>query len=83
VAGPPGTYNVASGAEHTMRALAELIAARIGPDAPALLDVGALPYRANEQMRYVLDATRAARVLGWRAAIPLAAGLDEVIAAHR
>ncbi len=80
IAGPAGAYNVASGVEHTLRALAAQIAARIGPDAAALLDVGALPYRDGEQMRYVLDPTLASVALGWRAVIPLTDGLDELIA---
>jgi len=83
VVGPVGTYNVATGVEHTMRAIAEQVAARFGDAAPALLDIGALPYRSGEQMRYVLDPTRACDGLGWRARISLADGLDAVVAARR
>lgn len=80
LAGPAGTYNVATGTEITMRALATAVAARTSR--ADLLDVGALPYRDNEQMRYVLSPDRAASSLGWRAAVTLAAGLDQVLAAR-
>ncbi|HVK72276.1 MAG TPA: NAD(P)-dependent oxidoreductase [Kofleriaceae bacterium] len=83
VAGPPGTYNVSSGVEVEMRALAVAVADRFGPDARGRLDLGALPYRDNEQMRYVLDPSRAAAALGWRATTSLDAGLDRVVAAAR
>lgn len=65
LAGPPGTYNISTGTEVPMRALAEELAARAGR--PDLLAIGALPYRPNEQMRYVLSPARAAAILGWRA----------------
>lgn len=64
LAGPPGTYNIASGVEVTLRDLALALASHHGR--PDLLDVGALPYRPAEQMRYLLDPTRAAQALGWR-----------------
>ena len=62
--GPPGTYNVSTGVELTLRDLAISIATR--RNAVHLLDIGALPYRGNEQMRYVLDPSRAMASLGWR-----------------
>lgn len=80
VAGPPGVYNVSTGVEHAMRDVAAMVAARVGGDAAARLDVGALPYRDGEQMRYVLDPSRAAAALGWRARVSLAAGLDALVA---
>lgn len=61
--GPAGTYNISSGTEITLRDLALSLATRAGKT--HLLDIGALPYRANEQMRYVLSPARAAAALGW------------------
>jgi nucleoside-diphosphate-sugar epimerase len=83
VDGAPGVYNIGSGTEVALRVLATDVAARFGADARALLDIGSLPYRDSEQMRYVLDATRAAAALGWRPYVSLAAGLDQVVAAAR
>jgi nucleoside-diphosphate-sugar epimerase len=83
IEGKPGVYNVGSGTEVTMRVLAADIAARFGADVRALLEIGALPYRPGEQMRYVLDSTRAAAEITWRPYIVLAAGLDQVVAAAR
>jgi nucleoside-diphosphate-sugar epimerase len=83
VDGKPGVYNIGSGTEVALRVLATDIAARFGADARARLDIGSLPYRENEQMRYVLDATRAAADIAWRPYIALAAGLDQVVFAAR
>lgn len=63
--GPAGTYNISSGTEITLRDLALELARRMGKS--ALLDIGALPYRPGEQMRYVLSPARAAAALGWHA----------------
>ncbi|HUQ08654.1 MAG TPA: NAD(P)-dependent oxidoreductase [Kofleriaceae bacterium] len=63
--GPAGTYNISSGTEITMRALATELATRTSTT--HLLDIGALPYRPNEQMRYLLSPARAAASLGWTA----------------
>ena len=83
LAGPAGTYNVGSGSEVTMRWLAADLAARFGGDLHSRLDIGALPYRPDEQLRYLLDSTLAAAELGWRPDIGLAGGLDQVVAAAR
>jgi nucleoside-diphosphate-sugar epimerase len=69
LAGPPGTYNVSTGTEITMRALALELATLTSTT--HLLDIGALPYRPNEQMRYVLSPARAASRLGWHSRTPL------------
>ncbi len=81
--GRPGTYNIGSGTEVTMRWLAADLAARFGGDLHSRLDIGALPYRPDEQLRYLLDSTLAAAALGWRPEIALASGLDQVVAAAR
>ncbi|MBZ0236918.1 MAG: NAD(P)-dependent oxidoreductase [Deltaproteobacteria bacterium] len=62
--GPAGTYNISSGTELTLRDLALTIATRAGK--PHLLAIGALPYRPNEQMRYLLSPARASTTLGWK-----------------
>jgi len=72
---PPGTYNAGSGHELPVREALRLLAAAVGPDAAKLLDLGALPTRDGEAMRYAVDIHRCATHLGWRAAITLAAGL--------
>ena len=72
---PPGTYNAGSGRELPVREALKVLAAAIGPDAARLLEFGALPTRPGEAMRYAVDTTRCAAVLGWQAAISLKAGL--------
>jgi UDP-glucose 4-epimerase len=42
-------------------------------------EIGALPYRPNEQMHYVGDPGKIQRVLGWRAEVPLAEGLRRTL----
>ena len=81
-------YNIASG--HETR-VADVIGAVLAAAATAtgepiaalagLVQLGALPYRENEQMRYVLAVERAAADLGWRAEVPLAAGLAATVRA--
>jgi UDP-glucose 4-epimerase len=74
---PAGTYNAATGRETPVADLIIKIAARFGrPDLP---DLGALPYRDGEAMRYVLDPARAAARLGFRAAIDLDRGLSTLL----
>jgi UDP-glucose 4-epimerase len=77
---PPGIYNVGTGVETPVievvtRVVAE--ASRVaGADLMPLLDAGSVPYRDGEQMRYVLDVTRARELLGWQAEI----ALDDAVA---
>ena len=78
---PVGLYNAGSGREHTLAEVARLGAALIGADSERLLRVGALPYRAHEQMRYLLDPTRAHARLGWRARTTLEVGLRATLSA--
>lgn len=73
---PAGLYNAGTGVEHSVRAAAEGLARRLGR--PELLEVGALPYREGELMRYALDPTRARARLGFVAAVDLERGLDEL-----
>lgn len=73
---PAGVYNAGTGVETAVAALVRALAWRV--DRPELLDIGALPYRAGEVMRYVLDPARARERLKFVAAVELAAGLESL-----
>ena len=66
-----GALNVATGRETSLLELG----AALG------LETAAGPGRLGEVRRSCLDATAAARALGWRARTPLAAGLERTLAA--
>ena len=72
---PTGTFNAGSGHELPIRDVLLQLAAHLGPAALAHLQLGAVPARAGEAMRYVIDPTRSATLLGWRTTISLADGL--------
>jgi nucleoside-diphosphate-sugar epimerase len=76
---PPGVFNASGGREVPVREAALTIARAVSPEACALLDVGALPYREHEQMRYLLDASRAREGLGWTPRVELATGVARVV----
>lgn len=78
-----GTWNVSSGEERRLLDVAHLIAAQVDPGAASLLGIGELPYREGEQMRYVLNCTRAREELGWQARVGLHAGIAECVARAR
>jgi nucleoside-diphosphate-sugar epimerase len=78
-----GIYNLGSGREVTVRAAMEPLAEAVGPHARALLRWGELPYRAEEQMRYALDADLAEEALRWRPRIGFAEGVAECVRAFR
>lgn len=65
------TVHLCGGVETPLRELAERIRALYPTRSPILRRPGA-PY---EVRRFVGDPTRAARLLGWRATVPLSAGL--------
>ncbi len=73
--------NIGSGVETRICDLAALVEELAGVS--GLVRAGAVPYRAGEQMRYVVDATLARDLLGWEATTPLEAGLERTIAAAR
>lgn len=76
---PAGTYNAGSGREVRVREALTLLAAALGPDAAALLQLGALPTRPGEAQRYVVDIDRAAQRLGWHPRISLEDGLETLV----
>jgi nucleoside-diphosphate-sugar epimerase len=76
LAAPGGTYNVGSGVETRVAELALAFARAVGGEAAtALVGLGDLPYREDEQMRYLLDGTKARAALGFAAQVALADGL--------
>lgn len=74
---PAGTYNAGTGIESAVAMVVRALAWRLGRT--DLVDLGALPYRGSEVMRYVLDATRAKERLGFVAQVALADGLESVV----
>jgi len=68
--------NLGSGAEISIRGLAEKIAALTGFTGRIVWD----PSKPNGQPRRCLDVTRAEREFGWRAKTPLDEGLKATIA---
>jgi nucleoside-diphosphate-sugar epimerase len=73
-----GAVNIGSGTGVPVREVVERIAARM--QAPHLLRMGALPTPAGEPPTLVAGTARLRGELGWKAAIPLDAGLDRTIA---
>ena len=72
--------NVGSGVLTTLADLAALVVRLAGSDrAPVVDGAGA----AGPQMQLQADTTKAARLLGFQARVPLAAGLQELIAQER
>ena len=78
---PAGTYNIGTGRETPVLDMALMIAERVRPDAVALLDVGARPYREGEAFRVAIDVTRARTQLGFTAEVALEDGLTRMVEA--
>jgi UDP-glucose 4-epimerase len=76
--GADGPVNVCTGREVAVRDVVAAVA-RISATT-STVDVGALPYRAHETWRAFGDATRAERVLGFRARVPFDEALARTIA---
>ncbi|HEX9775516.1 MAG TPA: dTDP-glucose 4,6-dehydratase [Actinomycetota bacterium] len=76
--GTPGeTYNVGSGFEASIEQVADAVLARTGK--PATLK-HIVPDRPGHDRRYLLDATKITRELGWTPSVPFEEGLDETVA---
>ena len=71
--------NIGTGVETTIRELAELIAELTGFDGEIVWDTS-MP---NGQPRRKLDTSRARRLFGWEARVPLRDGLERTIAWYR
>lgn len=76
---PPGAYNIGTGVETSVLDMALGIARRVRPDAIALLDVGARPYREGEAFRVAIDVAKARAQLGFTAEIGLEDGLTRMV----
>lgn len=75
----PDPINLGSGAEVSIAALAERIAALVGYRGAIAWDAS----RPDGQPRRIVDSGRAARLLGWRARTPFEEGLARTVAAYR
>jgi nucleoside-diphosphate-sugar epimerase len=78
-----GLYNLGSGIEVAIREVAEKIAKKLGPAAEALLDIGAIPYRGSEQMRYVFNIDKARRELGFTPSVDLDEGIAATVGGEK
>src|SRR5262249_49846464 len=78
---PDGVYNIATGIETRVRDAVELLASHF--PGSNLRGFGERPPRPDEPRRYVLDVSRAASVLGWRASTSLADGLAATSSRYR
>jgi UDP-glucose 4-epimerase len=72
---PSGAYNIGTGIETSVNQLYEILRDASGRDLPPVHG----PAKPGEQLRSSLDPTDAGRVLGWRAEVTLARGLDETL----
>src|SRR6516225_6078377 len=72
--GRPGTWNIGTGVEVSVLDLVEIIAGIAGRELTPVF----APARRGELARSVLAVDRAAGELGWRAATPLAEGIQRV-----
>jgi UDP-glucose 4-epimerase len=82
---PPGIYNVGTGVEtpviDVVTKVIEEASRVVGADLMPLLDAGAVPYRDGEQMRYVMDVSRAREQLGWTAETSIDDGVEKTVRA--
>jgi len=70
-----GPVNIGTGIETDVNRLYALLARAAGVERPAQH----APAKPGEQMRSSVDASRAAKVLGWRPAVPLEEGLQRTV----
>ncbi len=70
------TYHVGSGIEASIEEIADLVLGTL--DKPESLKE-IVPDRPGHDRRYLLDSTKIAQRLGWRAEIPFAEGLADTV----
>jgi UDP-glucose 4-epimerase len=76
---PLGEFNIGTAKETSILTVAEELQKRACPTAK--INFG--PAKAGEQMRSVIDNTRAREAFGWRPSVEMAAGLDQTLAWYR
>jgi nucleoside-diphosphate-sugar epimerase len=74
------TWNICTGAGHTVRAFAEMVAEALGASAE-LLGFGDLPLRPDDEPYLVGDGRQIQRAIGWRAKHDLRSGILAALAA--
>ena len=79
----PAVFNIGSGTPIRVRALVELIAALVAPDALARVDFGAVPARPSDMDDMFADPGAARHALGYAPRVPLEDGLARTIAWRR
>ena len=72
-----GAINIGSGDPVTLKSIVSTIGAKLGR--PELVELGAIPARANDAALVVADVSRLAGEVGWRPSIGLDEGLDRTI----
>jgi nucleoside-diphosphate-sugar epimerase len=72
-----GAYNIAAGSAVTIREIVELLGKITGRS--DLLQIGALPARANDAPLVLGDTRRAAGDIGWTPKLTLEAGLSATV----
>jgi UDP-glucose 4-epimerase len=76
---PLGEFNIGTAKETSILTIAEELQKRACPTAK--INFG--PAKAGEQMRSVIDNTRAREAFGWSPSVEMAAGLDQTLAWYR
>ena len=76
---PEGEFNIGTAKETSILSIAEELQKRACPTAK--INFG--PAKAGEQMRSVIDNTRAREVFGWKPSVEMAAGIDQTLAWYR
>jgi UDP-glucose 4-epimerase len=74
-----GVFNIGTGVETSVNALAATLLDSIGADCPIVYQ----PSRPGEQLRSCIDPSKAGEVLGWSPVTPLPEGLTETFAWFR
>jgi UDP-glucose 4-epimerase len=78
-AGVPGTFNVARGEETSVLELLEILQEAAGTSLEPRFE----PLQPGELRRSVLDVSKAERILGWRAEIPVSQGMRDTFRTYR
>lgn len=73
------TFNLATGSEISVGALAELVLERMGALKPIVVDHARIRPDASEVHRLIGDASKARRLLGWSPQVGLAEGVERTI----